>query len=290
MRKRLGSLLATLGIALGVVAVGGCADPIRAHRVWDVRVSAATDYVPAFIPILRGHMPILEKHDRLTGPLLSDANTPIAGTQFREDCVTRLKPDRSPLPATVQSLPGYQDCQITVDTGDRAYFAAARRSGPYDVFLAQYINNGALAYNGTITVHRQAASTIRVTLSNASYLECTTIRRTRDNGDGTITYVLVYPDGQLLSELRPDHTWDPETAPVSLITKLGLPPRPRGASSEKSLFTDRATWIKAFTDLDKAKLPASAVETRECTHSASRAVVIATNATHIRLVTESISW
>ncbi len=251
MRRRLGSVLAIFGIGAGIAAVGGCGDPIRAHRGWEVQVTATTEYVPAYKQILRGRMPIVERHAILAGPLLNSAGAPIAGTQFREDCVTQLKTDRSPLPPPAQSLPGYQDCQITVDTGDHFYFAASRRAGPYDVFMAQYVNNGATAYDGTITVQRGTGSTVSVTLNNKPYFECTTVRRTYDNCDGTVTYVLVFPDGQLLSELRPDHTWDPETAPVSVITKLGLPPRPRGASSDKSVYTDRATWIKDFTDYDK---------------------------------------
>ena len=231
------TLVAAAGAAFAVGLTAGCGDRINADRTWDAHVVSSTSYVSTSVRILRGSMPIVDRHDLLTGPLLDATNRVIAGSTFREDCITHLKADRQPMPGTAYQLPGYKDCSTVVTVGGKVYAAGSRRAGPYDVFQGS-------DYAGTISVHKVDARTVRVRLNPKSYLECSTTLRSHNNGDGTITYTTVYPDGHLMTELRPDHTWDPATAPTSLINKLGLPPRPNTPGA-------RAIWVRDFAGLDQ---------------------------------------
>ena len=235
MRKHVAVAAAGAACAVGLTA--SCGDRITANRTWNAHVASSTSYVTTSVRILRGSMPIVDRHDLLTGPLLGTKNRVIAGSTFREDCITHLKADRQPMPGTAYQLPGYKDCSIVVKVGGKVYAAGSRRAGPFDVFQGSN-------YAGTISVLKVNATTVSVRLNPKSYLECSTTLRSHNNEDGTITYTTVYPDGHLMKELRPDHTWDPATAPTSLITKLGLPPRPNTPEA-------RANWVRDFAGLDQ---------------------------------------
>jgi hypothetical protein len=223
-------------VVAGVLAA--CGAPISANHQWQ-SLTTASSYQTA-VPSPLGHGTMVLQHDVLSGPLSDAQGKPLAGTSFREDCSHGI----------------YQEefCKLLLNSGPRLYVAAGATlyKYPYYTFTSadRVFSPGSL----TVDLIKQQGPKdflIRITANKVKFPPCigTKVVGQKDNGDGTITYSLALPSGPAGTQTLPDSHWDPDTATDALIAKLGLPPRPRGSSPQKTIGTDRATWVRAFTGL-----------------------------------------
>ena len=94
----------------------------------------------------------------------------------------------------------------------------------------------------------------KVAARNSTHCETSRISGQTNNGDGTTTYTLVFPDGHSESLTGADSTWNSATASDALIAKLGLPPRPKRNGVEAnglvSASTNRDEWVRDMAHIN----------------------------------------